>query len=332
MKKRIISITLIIAILCASTQTLAFANSTETPVIQSVVFDDGTLYSAEFHDLLTVLLIPGSGDIEISFSYKSNPADVYQFFITDRNAVLSNDDVVIWPNVYTVCHDNVQNAVKMTFTITTDSTDASLYNSSSENAVYSILSSVNEDLDEDLAAIHGDEYGPNNKYSTVSFGPTITVKETMKFLYVDATPFWWNVEGVAALSVTSFVTGCLGLAATSTILAAVAYIFEVASYVDEQISPSGSLNRYLCSVRIRRHTSVNGSEYEYTYVDHIYQYYAYENPDLNSDGRAAVVPYCENEYYYYDGMNYGNDSSYFNSYSSQVADAYDRYLVIGQMD
>lgn len=329
--KRLLSVVLAVSLLCTSISTPSFGASAETPAIQSIMFGDGMLYSAEFQDLLAVVLTSENDALEISFSYHTNPAEVYQFFVDDASSTLSNDGTILWEKIYSACISNTSTATKMTFTITADPVDLSLYDVS-DSSTYSPRSSTNEDLDEDLADIHGAEYGPKNKYSTTTFGPTITVKETMSFLYRNETPFRWSVQGVSALSVTSFVVGCLGLATTSTVLAAVAYIFGAISYADELISPSGSLNRYLCSVRIRRHTSINRSTYEYTYVDHIYQYYAYENPDLNAGGRAAVVPHCENEYYYYDGMNYDDDDSYFNDYSAQTADAYDEYLVIGQMD
>lgn len=60
-------------------------------------------------------------------------------------------------------------------------------------------------------------------------------------------------------------------------------------------------------------------------TDNVYAYLGYDDADLNSTERAAIVS-STLDHYYTDG------SSYYYDFDAQVEDAYEMFTRIGQMD
>lgn len=97
------------------------------------------------------------------------------------------------------------------------------------------------------------------------------------------------------------------------------------SIFNETYQQKKHMIRYNCLASNYRYIRVNGSGYVYNITDKFIHYTGYEDKDLNSCERAYIDKNSGE-------IEYSHSEAYFNSYSSQIKDAYNMFKKVGQMD
>ena len=86
---------------------------------------------------------------------------------------------------------------------------------------------------------------------------------------------------------------------------------------------AGKINQYLVSAVYWRTTRASGDMFPYNSVSKSVNFYGYKSADPDNDDLPELdTGYSFTEYSDYRGANY------FNSYSSQIADAYNAYRTL----
>ena len=115
----------------------------------------------------------------------------------------------------------------------------------------------------------------------------------------------------------------LGESSSIGIVKAICKAMSVPISVSSMLPIKGRVNKYFCDALISRHSTINGSKYAYTMTTKTICYDAYENADNNSTERAYINVDSKN-------ITYSHGKSYYDSYNTQVQDAYKIFKQIGQ--
>ena len=281
-----------------------------------ISLSDGNLYVfSGDNENIVVSVLNGSDMIEINFAFKSEPNTVYQYYTEKSEDMFLAEEVVNWDVIKDFCQINLSHAKQIIFTI-----EETVYEEPID--VTNMRGSVTADLKEDLADIHGNEYEKKRVHNAMYKGQVIIIYERMDFRIQKTRSFSWST-GEELMTLGAFLTEQMGLTTTAETLRAFSKIFGVAESVTSKISGSGTLEKYNCIATIGRYASVNYSEYAYTMTDEVYTYEGYDDADVNSSKRAAVVRESVEHYY-------TDSASYFKDYNAQVQDAYSQFLQVGQ--
>lgn len=317
--KRFLSLLLVLSILFSfSAPAYAATIETASDGNETLLLEDATIYTKKTASQYFVLTVPDNSEpVEINFSFIANPSTVYQLYIPKDTMNLSVASSINWDTVQFLCQENISSAKQINFVIEDVTYDEPI-------EITNMRSSVSADLMEDLADLRGNEYEWRKVHETTYQGENIKIYERMDFRIYEAGYKRWST-GEDILTLGSFITGVMGYTVTSATLGAFGIIFCVLPQAISTISGSGKLNKYNCCAFIGRHASINDSEYAYTMTDNVYAYLGYDDADLNSTERAAIVS-STLDHYYTDG------SSYYYDFDAQVEDAYEMFTRIGQMD
>ena len=132
---------------------------------------------------------------------------------------------------------------------------------------------------------------------------------------------WRNNPG---LTVGGLIATIIGATTHAQLINIICAIYGLATGVSSLVPSSGSLNEYRVRAQYVRFATVNGSNYAYNTAHKFIDYKGYEDANNNSTSRAYADSSTRDVSYAPGG------ESYYNSYSQQVADAYDMFLQIGQ--
>lgn len=316
---RLLSILLVLSILLSFSMP-AHATSLEkaSDGNEIIHFEDATIYTKKTENQYIVVTVPADTEhIEINFSFTSVPSRIYQLYIPKSTEILSTASSVNWNTVQTLCQAKISSAKQINFVVEDITYDKPI-------EITNTKGSVAADLKEDLAALRGNEYAWRKVHETTYQGENIKIYERMDFRIYEAGYKRWST-GEDLLTLGSFITGVMQYSVTSATLGAFGIIFGVLPQALSTIPGSGTLKKYNCVADIGRHASINNSEYAYTMTDNVYSYLGYDDDDLNSTERAAVVSSTLDHYY-------TDSSSYYHDFAAQVEDAYEMFSRIGQMD
>lgn len=314
--KKIISLALCLILVFSFTLS-AFANTTEYDSISqnsaTVEIVGGKLHSSTMNGRNVAILTNDAKHlIDISISYCAKPNTVYQWTITDYPTAFDNTDA-FWKDIICYAEDQMHSAKIVQFTETT-------YNEPIE--VPQTFSSAGADLLRELSSLIGTgEYFGALKYTTNYQGEVFRVYESMEFKILFAGSNSWSTP----ITVSSLVVGVLGLVTTSSVVAAICGAFGIAASASSLLPSNGTINKYVCRAMNYRYVTVNGSEYAYNLTDKLIDYQGYENADLSNAERAYIDSGSRS-------VSYTHSSSYFDSYTLQIQDAYTMFERIGQMD
>lgn len=154
-----------------------------------------------------------------------------------------------------------------------------------------------------------------------------TTFKSNKYRVYQSLDFRVNAKGSTswgkAMTVTSLITGVLGLTATTALVKAICGVFGIAASAGS-IIPAGKLNKYDCIGMEYRTVTINGSKYVYNSTDKFTSYKGYENASNSSKERAYIDTSSKK-------IDYLEGKTYYNSYTSQINDAYIMFQRIGQM-
>lgn len=294
------------------------AENTEAE-IEILTLDDGSIYTRKASTQNVVVTIPSnSSQIEIDFSFTSNPDKVYQFYTSyDHDLSLANATSEDWSFILALCQSSLSSAKQIDFSVEDVTYEEPI-------DISRTRSSVAADLIEGLIELQGKEYEKLVVHSTTYQGQNIKVYQMKVHRIYEAGYKRWST-GEDLITLGAFITGVLGLTATATVLGVFSIVFGVLPSAASKISGSGRVDKYKCDTIYSRYTTVNNSKYVYTMTDEVYEYMGYDDNDIASTARAAIDS-SDCTHFYYDS------EAYYNSFSAQVQDAYNLFCRIGQQD
>ena len=240
--------------------------------------------------------------ITISIKYKTTPDTVYQWIFTDYPEKAFNmNDLSFWDGIIDYAEERPAEATPVHFTTEEISADEPM-----------VISSAGADLREDLQELVGTEHYDKYVSTRVINGKIFHMYEHLSFnIYKTRTVSWST-----GITLASLVTNILGLATTSRTLAIICGVLGIAYTVASEIIPEGRIITYTCEANYHRYVKLDsGSKYALT--DKFVTYTGYEDADLNSSGRASIVPETKKEVY-------GISEDYFNG--GIFNDAYNNYI------
>lgn len=250
--------------------------------------------------------------IDISINYLDNPDIVYQWIFNDYPITEFVDNVAFWNGIIEYAEEHRESASIIEFEDITyeNPIDVSM-----------MRSSAGADLIEDMENLLGKtEYDKQIKKTTYK-SEVFRIRESLVFRVVTSGSKSWSKK----ITVATLITGVLGLpGVTDDLLSAICGAFGV-TVSAATLLPAGKINKYSCRAITSRYVTVNGSSYAYNITDKIIEYKGYEDADNSSKERAYVDSSSKT-------TSYTDSKTYFNSYDSQIKDAYDTFLRIGQMN
>lgn len=257
----------------------------------------------------TIMTSDEEHSINISIKYHDNPDIVYEWSISDYPvATFTPSNDIFWANIIKYAEGHLDEAKVIEFINTTYDPEIQPYSSDAA------------DLMAELAELTGLREYIGEKHSTTYEGQIFRVYEQVTFLNTKVGNASWS----QALKVASLITNIIGATVSEPRVKLVCKIFGVALSVASIIAP-GSVDKYITTANINRYVTANGSGFPYNSTDKNIWYYGLGNPDSTSDERAGLDTETKTiEYSDYRG------ETYFNSYSSQVQDAYSVFKVVGQ--
>lgn len=315
--KRIISIFLSLCMISMLSLQCFASNDLSTPSQQTDIepyigqINGGNIYVSKTTDKVVTIMTNNSLHlIDISIMYPENETVVYEWSITDYPvATFSPANEYFWMGIVEYAELHMSSAKTVTFINNTYDTPIELPQT---------RSSAGADLLEALEDYEGSEYHGDLLYTTTYQGKTFRVYESMDHGIFIAGTKAWNTP----ITVASLITGIIGTATTSTLVAAICGAFGIATSAGALLDP-GKLNQYTCEANTYRYVTINGSSYVYNTTDKFVTYNGYEDADNNSTNRAYIDSGSRS-------VNYPDGSTYFVSFTSQVQDAYDMFLNVGQ--
>lgn len=297
----------------------AFAS--EPAEVSVLPMTDGVIYAREDANQIAVVSVPNSGDLlEVNVLDADMPSVVKQYYIDAEGIAannLSSARASEWNEVISMCNNSAESEKQIIFTVEDVTYDTPI-------DITNRRSSITADLEGDLTDFHGSEYEGVLKYSTTYSGQNIKIYERMDFrIYENGYKSWST--GSPLITLGTFILEVLLLTVNNKLVSALSDVFAVGESVDSLIAGSGRVNKYNCVAYVGRYSSINNSEYAYTMTDRVHSYTGYDDNDLNSTARAAIDESSKYSYY-------SDSSTYYNSYASQVEDAYEMFLSVGQQD
>lgn len=266
---------------------------------------------------LAILIDTDTNYTDVSLSTYNAPNTVYQIYIDDYTLIFTGNSTADFVNAaINFIINNKQDANVINFTSEESSLEA-------PNSPAIIMSSAGADLMPTLISELGsDEYADLIKSSQVYNGLNMKLYEALDIQILDNGTKSW----ASTISVSSLIVGVLGLVSTSTLIGAIcgAYGVYASAY---SLLPPGKIRTYNCIGSITRYVKINGSSYVYNFAHKKINYKGYENASLTNTERAYLDTGSRSVTY----PPYGQSATYFNSFTSQISDAYDMYLRLGQM-
>ena len=312
--KKVISLALAVIMLMTMSSIAFAANESRNNQTYIGQISNGNIFSKKTANMLVTVLTDNTRRlIDISIKYLNQPNIVYQWQIQDYPvARFEPASISFWNGIIEYAERNISSATPVTFTDVTyekpiDVTDR--------------RSSAGADLLQDLRSFIGqDEYFDILKTSTPLYrnGVAFRVYESMQFRILSDGYKAWSTT----ITVASLITGILGIVITAPTIVTICSVFGVAASAASLILP-GRINKYICSAMVYRYVTANGSEYMYNVTDKFIDYKGYEDADDNSTERAYADSSSQT-------ITFTHGQSYFGSYTSQVDDAYQMYLNVGQ--
>lgn len=257
----------------------------------------------------TVSLSANKNTLAISLKYPSAPNCVYQYVYKDfQGALNSVNSPSFWLDAIKYAEERRSEATKVIFTyekVTIDGPTA--------------YSSAGADLLAELEGYVGEAY--SDQYTgqyKVRGGNTYKLYETLELNVRDVTRLTWN----AAITVSSLITGVIGLVATSGTVNTICGILGLAVTAADALIPPGKMNEYECMAYYTRYIRVDDGTRQYAHAYKIRTYKGFEDASDNSKGRAHII--ADSELEYYSGTQ---TAEYYNS--GLFDEAYDAYHNIG---
>lgn len=299
-----------------STSTLAAEPLQEAPTTTTNYFTEETA-TGQIHvrqlntKTITIITNDEQHQVDISIKYAVNPDLVYQWSFTEYPMPTASKTLSFWDEIINYVESNLDSATIVTFTDVIYDTpiDVSLTRSSA-------AADMMEQMEEDLGT---GEYFDNLIHTTTYQGKVFRIYESMDFRVLEAGYKSWSTT----ITIASLITSVLGLTPTTALVSALCSAFGVATSTASLAA--GKINLYTCRGMNYRYVTINGSNYIYNITHKFYDYNGYENGSHNNIERAYIDTGSLT-------INAIDGFTYFNSYTSQVEDAYDEFLLVGQQN
>ena len=302
--KKIICISLIIVLLFSLTSN-CYADSDRSYKTMEGTLLDGSFFVREMSDRREGVIKKENGKYDVSILYFNNPSEILQWVDVEYPFDNGNDSWI--PIVeYAESMDDCCQIIILTESFLTE-----------DEKKEGSRSSPGADLKEALASELGNEYTNKLKYGASYQNLYFKIYENMTFNVYLNRSLSWSYQ----ITVASLIVGILGLSINNPLVTAICGAFGVVASVSFLLPVSG-INCYHCYAQIPRFTKINNSSYIYNITYKFVDYDGYENSDPNNPERAYLDTGSAI-------TSYDISASYYNSYTSQRADAYSEYLSVG---
>lgn len=301
--RQVVALCLTICMLC-STICPVFAEETANDQTQIIEIDNGKMFIRETNEKLIAIGADSTTHVvSISMKFMTDPNTVYQWMFDDySDEAFDVNNLSFWEGIIDYAEEKMEEATVVIFTDEEAVADAPM-----------ARSSAGADLRADLEDYHGTEHTDKYINTKVMYGKIFHMYEHLYFSISTAGAKSWN----NTITIASLIVGVLGLAATGPIMAAVCGVLGVAFTSASMFISAGKLNKYRCEAHYHRYVRLDsGSKYALT--DLIVSYTGYEDANLNSSGRASIIPESRSD-------NYSHSEDYFTS--GIFDDAYESYLL-----
>lgn len=240
--------------------------------------------------------------ITVSIKYTSDPNTVYQWIFDDYPQEEFNmNSTSFWDEVIDYAEENSGEATEIQFTYEEVTADEPM-----------VRSSAGADLREDIEERHGTEYSDVRVSTQVMGGQVFHMYENLWISIAKVGAHAWN----NGITLASLVVSILGLAATTATMGTICGVLGIAFSVGSMTLSAGKLNRYTCTAHYNRYVR-RDTGYKLATSDKVITYKGYEDADLNSSGRASIVPATQS-------VVYSISQTHFNS--GIFDEAYQSYL------
>lgn len=309
---------LISLLLVFSGMQMAFAESEFTNILGlynhnawNVTFiNNNRVFTYQTKSLRASIVIDNENILQVSIANSNEPDKIFQWIIDDCSDAIpckSSDNMLDIVLDYAIKH--IEDSEKIAITNVT-------YNEPID-ITSNRLSSV-ADLKSDLATLVGTEFSNRLKCSRTYHAHTFNVYETMQFRIYEKGYATWNT----AITVATLITSVLGFTNNApSLVSTICNAFGVADSLYSLLAP-GQIKKYECQAFYYHYTVMPGSDNIYNTTFKTIIYNGYEDANPNSSERAYVDSGSQQ-------IIYTEDETYYYSYTSQIEDAYDRYLLIG---
>lgn len=306
--RQILSALLVLSMMFSLTATAFASGHTESfppeTYVQEIV--DGDIF-IQRSDSKIVAIATGNTEhiLDISILYPSDTAVIYHWLIDDYPVVVfSPDDLSFWTDI-------IEFAEQRT-------TEADLIESPSiQEAIEHEpmpFSSAGADLAAGLRELVGAQY--SNKFIPplkMIESHTYRLYETMEYQITKANQLSW----ANAMTVSSIVVSVVGIllppvGAMQQICTVLGIAFQGAA----TLIPPGKMNRYNCMVMYTRYVTIDGGGRQYGPAYKVRYFDGYEDADLNSTGRAQVLPNDDPPYYGSQSEEFFNNGIFIDAYKT----------------
>ena len=312
--KRILSLLLSICLLFSfsvSSLAVSHKNISSPPTIEEI--PGGFMYTS-VTDEKSIAVLTSTDDslVSVAIVYSQHPNKVYQWQLTNYPIpILLSYTHPFWADVIAYAESSLSSAEIATYSKTTYEAPIDITNQR-DPALNDLLAELENKL--------GTEYSGVPKYSSLINNQRISIYESMTFRFLEKAQFTWHT----ALTVAGIIAA-VGERYTTGLANAICRVFHQTANLASVVIPEGEIKLHICRGMIYRSASINGSDYVYNITDKIIDYKGVENTS-STNFDAATISEDSPEIYYVPN----DGGTYFNSYSSQAADAYDLFLEIGQ--
>lgn len=304
MKKCIILLLVAALIICSSS--IAFADTTSTEYdLEPVIIDGATIFVRVVgNDTYVCVIDESDSTVHLSQKNSGAPNTVQQFIIDASNIAgeINLNTILFYVNENKIIPETVY------FTDSDELDDSNLANARSATGFA---------FNEQMTDLVGEPFTNRLKTTRYEHGLTFRVYETMQFRILANGSKSWS----GTITVASLITAILGEITTSGLVNAICFAYGVSSSIYTLLSP-GSIDKYTCRAQYFHYVTINNYDYAYNITFKYIDYKGYDDGDPNSPQPAQIDTDSRDLYY-------GNDETYYYSYSSQITDAYNMYLRIG---
>lgn len=257
--------------------------------------ENGYVFTQKSDDKSVAIITSNTENIiAISIMYTPNSNIIYQWILNDYPVNnFDQNNLSSWHNIISYAEKNLNKASKVEISV--DEID--------ENTPMP-FSSAGADLAKDLVDIVGSEY--SDKFTRIKRmdGNDYRLYETKEFtIRKDRTLSWKS-----GVTVASILVSIVSVTATAGNVALISSVLGLIGSVASTVLPAGKINRYSCMVLYTRYITVDYGTTQYGHAYKIRNFEGYEDADLNSTGRAHVIP--DTEILFYDP---NQSEEYFNN-------------------
>lgn len=275
--RRSVGLILVLCLLLSITSPAYAANTeidlNDLPNTYHSAIEGGDMFVQEADGkLVTILTNEAEQLVTISIKYDPASNTVYQWILESYPVnPFAPESLSFWTDIINYAEDRMDEAAIVEFEV-----ESAMQNNA--------RSSAGADLYNDLVSIVGTPYSDTLTEVRSIEGHTYRLYEALEFDIKNVTVNRW----LTAITVASFITGIVGLTATSSTIITVCGIFGLATTTASTLIPAGSTNEYTCKAIYTRYITVDGSVKWYAGAYKTKSFKGYEDASDNSTGRAKI--------------------------------------------